>query len=128
MPCCAFHLANHHMAQIHYFQRYHNREDVVTNNTLLLFGRLYQHSPVLFEQFLNVLLPEANIAVGISMLQQISSGTGSRPDGQLVQSGFRLVIETKLGRHFSHAQLKKHLGAFEQQQYAFLFRCVGCGR
>ena len=31
--------------KIHYFQRYHTKENVSTANTMLLLSRLYQYSP-----------------------------------------------------------------------------------
>ncbi len=40
------------MSEIHYFQRYSQKENVITNNTLLLFSRLYNHSPQKFNLFL----------------------------------------------------------------------------
>ena len=38
--------------KIHYFQRYHQGEDVATANTMLLLSRLYQYSPDKFYLFL----------------------------------------------------------------------------
>jgi len=40
------------MSTIHYFQRYSQKENMVTNNTMLLFSRLYHHSTNQFNQFL----------------------------------------------------------------------------
>lgn len=31
--------------RIHYFQRYHQKENVATANTMLLLSRLYSYSP-----------------------------------------------------------------------------------
>lgn len=36
--------------RIHYFQRYHEKENVATANTMLLSSRLYQHSSDKFFQ------------------------------------------------------------------------------
>ena len=41
---------------IHYFQRYHRKEDVATANTMLLLSRLYSYSPTVFYTFLKNLL------------------------------------------------------------------------
>ena len=40
---------------IHYFQRYHTKENVSTANTMLLLSRLYQYSPDRFFLFLKQL-------------------------------------------------------------------------
>ena len=39
--------------KIHYFQRYHTKENVSTANTMLLLSRLYQYSPIGFSFFSN---------------------------------------------------------------------------
>lgn len=39
--------------KIHYFQRYHAKENVATANTMLLLSRLYSYSPDKFFKFLN---------------------------------------------------------------------------
>ena len=41
--------------KIHYFQRYHTKENVSTANTMLLLSRLYQYSPDRFFRFLKQL-------------------------------------------------------------------------
>lgn len=38
--------------KIHYFQRYHEKENVATANTMLLLSRLYQYSSDKFFRFL----------------------------------------------------------------------------
>ena len=84
------------MNTIHYFQRYSQRENVVTNNTLLLFSRLYTHNPYSFGGFINECL-DAPLGVGVSFVQQKrASSKGSVPDGLISQSSFKIVIETKL--------------------------------
>lgn len=44
------------MSNLHYFHRYSQKENVVTNNTLLLLSRLYAHNALYFEAFLADLL------------------------------------------------------------------------
>ena len=39
--------------KIHYFQRYHEKENVATANTMLLLSRLYQYSSDKFFRFFN---------------------------------------------------------------------------
>ena len=38
--------------KIHYFQRYHSKENVATTNTMLLLSRLYSYSSDKFFRFL----------------------------------------------------------------------------
>ena len=38
--------------KVHYFQRYAQKENVVTSNTILLLSRLYHYSPDKFFRFL----------------------------------------------------------------------------
>ncbi len=41
------------MSSVHYFQRYSQLENFVTNNTLLLLSRLYNEPPFKFKMLLN---------------------------------------------------------------------------
>lgn len=106
------------MSKIHYFQRYHQKENVVTNNTLLLFSRLYNYSPNKFKQFIDT-LTEIEINVGVDFSQQSKSKT-SVPDGVITQSSFKIVIETKLWDNFSNHQLKSHLDEFKSERKQIL--------
>jgi hypothetical protein len=101
------------MGQIHYFQRYSQKENVVTNNTLLLFSRLYAYNPFRFDNFLNEALQgKSSVDVGISFQQQTKSPEKSIPDGLLSQQSFKVVIETKLYSNYHLDQLRGHLGVF----------------
>lgn len=101
------------MSRVHYFQRYAQQENVVTNNTLLLLSRLYHYSPLAFEAVLHGLLDDAALSVGPHFRQQERAGRGSVPDADIAQSSFRVVVETKLYKHFSERQLLEHLNAFQ---------------
>ncbi len=107
------------MSSIHYFQRYSQRENVATNNTLLLLSRLYQHSPNNFKGFLNELLEDTALESGILFNQQVG-GSGSTPDGNISQISFKVVIETKLHQNFSVPQLIEHLNSFGKEEYKIL--------
>lgn len=107
------------MSSIHYFQRYHQRENVITNNTLLLFSRLYNESPHKFKLFLNELTNEFDINVGVNFNQQ-EKGEGSVPDGSIFQSSFKIAIETKLSEKFSINQLSNHLNSFKSESSKIL--------
>lgn len=106
------------MSNIHYFQRYAQRENVTTNNTLLLFTRLYRYSHNLFEGFLNELLSDyvPDISIGVSMEQQKRVDHGRIPDGFITQESFKIVIETKQGDFFDFNQLQGHLHAFGDEK------------
>ena len=105
------------MAVVHYFQRYSQKENVVTNNTLLLLARIYEISPNKFQSFLTSVLEE-EVEVGVSFLQQLK-GDGSVPDGFISQKSFQIIIETKRGGDFRLEQLTSHLNSFglERQKY-----------
>ena len=100
------------MSQVHYFQRYSQRENVVTNNTLLLFSRLYSYSPLRFNDFLSEILGKSLVEVGVKFEQQTKIEKGSVPDGLMAQQSFRIVIETKLYKTHDLDQLSGHLSAF----------------
>jgi hypothetical protein len=110
------------MSNIHYFQRYSQRENVITNNTLLLLSQLNRYSPALFESFLNTLVGNDNepLPVGVQIEQQTSSGEGSIPDGFIKQDSFKIVIETKMHAGFRLDQLASHLNAFEDEGQSIL--------
>lgn len=106
------------MSKVHYFQRYHQKENVVTNNTLLLFSRLYNYSPNKFKQFIDT-LTDIEINVGVDFSQQ-SKSKSSVPDGIITQSSFKIVIETKLFDNFNNYQLTNHLEEFNSEKKQIL--------
>lgn len=106
------------MSEIHYFQRYSQPENVVTNNTLLLLQRLYQYRPRLLQDTLAGLFDDdrSPINVGVSVAQQQRVGERGIPDGALLQESFRLLLETKLDKGFNAAQLERHLASFRDEK------------
>lgn len=111
------------MSDIHYFQRYSQKENVITNNTLRLFGQLYNDSPDRLQDLLEGLVDGVSVDLGVDMEQQ-TKGSGSIPDGSLKQSSFRLVLETKRTASCSLRQLKRHLEAFDgEEQRILLLLC-----
>lgn len=75
--------------KIHYFQRYHTKENVATANTMLLLSRLYQYSTDKFFRFLNSLVfPENFEPEIVFQLQEKSSN--SVPDAQSPRKALRL--------------------------------------
>ena len=98
------------MSSIHYFPRYNQKENQVTNNTQLLLSRLYYHSPLKFEKILNVILTDEvfDLNIGVNFSQQ-NRGVKSVPDGSISQESFQILIETKTRGKFSENQLTRHL-------------------
>lgn len=96
------------MAGVSHFQRYSQRENHVTNNTLLVLRHLYQVSPIKLESVLNQLLGDERLSLGLSFTQQVK-GTHSVPDALIHQPDFRLYIETKLGASLDQNQLIRHI-------------------
>lgn len=104
------------MSKVHYFPRYSLRENVITNNTLLLLNLFYKERPGLFEDVLNVLFKDqVELSVGIQVSQQGRIHKGTTPDANISQTSFRVVIETKRGTDFAKEQLSGHLKAFGQE-------------
>lgn len=101
------------MKEVHYFQRFSKKEDVVTNNTLLLFERLQHHSARIFQQILRALISNDDLIVGALLTEQEESVSGGIADGVIRQRSFHIVLETKLHASFSVDQLIRHLSTFE---------------
>lgn len=101
------------MSKIHYFQRYDSKENWITNSTLLLLSRFYQHNRSKFEIVLNSILNESNVAINTGVLfTQQEWGKSSVVDGIIAQDSFKILIETKIADNFTIDQLKRHLDAF----------------
>jgi len=98
------------MGKVHIFQRYSQRENLVTNNTLLFLSRLQDYSNKKFEKVINAILQENNLIlnIGVNFYQQ-ERGANSVPDGNISQDEFKVAIETKLFDNFSLSQLKDHV-------------------
>ena len=104
--------------KLHYFQRYHSKENVVTANTMLLLSRLYSYDTNKFFRFLSNFLPET-LSVNLSFNLQNNNGC-SVPDATIEQPSFKFVIETKLYSKFESEQLICHLNSFKKQDYKIL--------
>ena len=101
--------------KIHYFQRYHAKENVATANTMLLLSRLYQYSTNKFFQFLKSKFFLNNFEPEIVFNLQEKSKS-SVPDATITQESFKLVVETKTSDWFHADQLIKHLEAFGDEK------------
>lgn len=102
--------------KIHYFQRYHEKENIATANTMLLLSRLYQYSSDKFfrclksEFFSDAFEPEI-----VFNLQEKS--VDSIPDATITQESFKIVVETKMSDWFYSDQLMRHLNSFKDEKY-----------
>lgn len=108
------------MSNIHYFQRYHSKENVHTANAFLLINKLYQYNPQYFYNLLDLLVAEdtsMDYQFRLSMTMQVRSEDkkGSTvPDAMIVQNGYRLCFETKIGDWFYIEQFKGHIKSFDK--------------
>lgn len=100
--------------KIHYFQRYHVKENVATANTMLLLSRLYQYSPDKFFRFLKAESDAFELEVAFNLQEKSKS---SVPDATITQESFKIVVETKLSDQFYTTQLMNHLEAFSGEKY-----------
>lgn len=101
------------MSLIHYFPRYSHKENMVTNNSMLLFSRLYNNSTAKFKTFINSILEESNVELDttVKFVQQVR-GKGSVPDATIEQDSFKIIIETKLYGQENIDQIEKHWKSF----------------
>ena len=111
--------------KIHYFQRYHAKENVATANTMLLLLRLYSYSPDKFFKFFKFFkflnseyLSEKFNPEIIFTLQEKS--IDSVPDATITQESFKIVVETKMSDWFYEDQLIRHLNSFKNEAYKIM--------
>lgn len=102
--------------KIHYFQRYHEKENVATANTMLLLSRLYSYSSDKFFRFLKSEFFSDSFEPEIVFTLQEKS-VKSIPDATITQEGFKIVVETKLSDWFYSDQLIRHLQSFGDEKY-----------
>jgi len=102
--------------KIHYFQRYHEKENVATANTMLLLSRLYSYSSDKFFRFLKSEFFSDSFEPEIVFNLQEKS-VDSIPDATITQESFKIVVETKMSDWFYSDQLLKHLNSFHDEKY-----------
>ena len=101
--------------KIHYFQRYHAKENVATANTMLLLSRLYSYSSDKFYRFLKSQFFSDLFDPELSFVLQEKSEE-SVPDATITQEGYKIVVETKMSDWFYSEQLIKHLKSFGDEK------------
>ena len=102
--------------KIHYFQRYHEKENVATANTMLLLSRLYTYSSDKFFRFLKTEYFSDSFNPEIVFTLQEKS-IDSIPDATITQESFKIVVETKMSDWFYEEQLFRHLNSFNDEKY-----------
>ncbi|WP_206460547.1 hypothetical protein [Anaerovorax sp. IOR16] len=100
--------------QIHYFQRYHTKENVDTSNVMLMLSRLYTFSSSKFFTFLKEFVFSNEMEPQLNFILQEKSAR-SIPDAVISQSSFKIVVETKLYNEFNLKQLVNHLQSFSTE-------------
>lgn len=105
--------------KIHYFQRYHGKENVVTANAMLLLSRLYSYSSDKFFRFLKEYIFPDNFEAELQFTLQ-EKNDESVPDATISQPSFKVAVETKLYGQFTADQLQRHLKTFSNENYKVL--------
>ena len=110
------------MSNVSYFPDYSQKENVVTNHTLLLIKMLYEFSPLKFGNFMQGLADDIELSANYGLQFDQQRGTGkSVVDGCIEQESIKLIIETKRkGGDFGADQLKRHLNAFGGEKHKIL--------
>lgn len=89
---------------------------MTTNNTLMLFRRLYNNSPDKFNRFINTILEDSGLQLDttVEFGQQIK-GKDSIPDGMIQQESFKIIIEAKLHNQQNINQIINHWSNFKNE-------------
>lgn len=108
--------------KIHYFQRYHEKENVATANTMLLLSRFYSCSPDKFFRLLkNKFFSDFSDSFNPEIIIDLQTKSeASVPDATITQDSFKIVVETKIPNRFNNDQLLRHLRSFGDEKYKVL--------
>ena len=96
------------MRSVTFFPPYKQRENLITNNTLVLLSQVYRTAPSLLEQLMVTLSGDDRIALGPRFNNQAKMGH-SVPDAVISQAGFNIFIETKPHGNLTRKQVGNHL-------------------
>jgi hypothetical protein len=99
------------MSAVSYFQKFAQKENHVTNNTLLVLRHLYRASPRKVSLLLNALFEE-DVPIGLEFQQQIKAAH-SVPDALIKQQPLSLFLEAKLGGALNRDQIERHLNSIK---------------
>ncbi|MCZ2155498.1 MAG: hypothetical protein LC114_16615 [Bryobacterales bacterium] len=98
------------MSRISFFQRFSQRENHSTNNTLLMLQHIYRTSPLLLQAVLNS-LADVELPIGLTFEQQVRRKE-SVPDGLITQAPLEILVETKTGSSLDQDQVARHTRGF----------------
>jgi hypothetical protein len=101
---------------INHFQTYSQRENHVTNNTMLMLRYVYRAAPRLLENVLQALLEEDTVEIGPRFEQQVGA-TYSIPDAVLSQQPLNLYVEAKHGGALYDDQLERHIRSIAEKEH-----------
>lgn len=101
------------MSAINHFQTYSQRENHVTNNTMLMLRHVYRTSPQLLQDVLQALLDEDEVEIGPRFEQQVGAAH-SVPDAVLSQKPLHIYVEAKRGDGLYDDQLKRHINSIAE--------------
>ncbi len=105
------------MSRVSYFQRFSQRENHATNNTLLLIRHFYQSSPDKIERLFSELVEGEDLEVGLTFEQQIKlPDSSSIPDAHISQKPLEIYFETKRGGNLDHDQIKRHIDSISKKE------------
>ena len=100
------------MTKVSYFQRFSQRENHATNNTLLVMRLFYQQSPRKLAAALSELVGE-ELEIGLVFEQQVRSAA-STPDALISQQPLELFFETKRCGELDKKQIKRHIKSIKE--------------
>jgi hypothetical protein len=95
---------------------------------LLLFSRLLAKDPELLEVVLRTLSGHQTLSVGPSFLQQVKLTGKGVPDAVISQSGFLILIETKVDAAWNASQMSNHIenSSLVQKRNSQKRKCYFC--
>jgi len=104
------------MSKISYFQKYSQKENHITNNTLLMFRHIYRDNPTKFEKLLELIISDPNKKFDIGMVfeQQVSE-KHSIPDAYIKQNPISIYLEAKSDGKLYKDQIERHVKSIKEK-------------
>lgn len=99
------------MSEITMFAAYSHKENIVTNNTMLLLKTIYNDSLVVFDRLISRLVDLDGLEFGLKFEQQVYFKIGDAAgivDGLIQQKPIRIFIETKATDWFHTEQIERY--------------------
>lgn len=111
------------MGHVHFFQRYHGKENRHSSAACLLLSFLYNHNPALLHNLISSIFSIDRADLSISFItQDKNKNSGTIPDFSIMQTGFKLSVEAKEKEdNSSITQLKGHINSLIKENVKFKF-------